>query len=319
MGISTADKDFFAENGFLIVRGVFSPENLALIHQRLDDMAHGRIALPQGEQEGGRATGIIRRKAGEVTRTDPTTNALPEVRLTDKHARRGEQIYPVRRHEVDEAMRQAALAGDDPFNEIVNMIHLTDHDDVFRSLAAHPNITAVLHDLIGPHVKLFFDHLYNKPPYGGANRYHQDGFFMFSDRTITCWIAIDDVTTENGCMRYIPETFGYGLFRFDELGDGVTARELAAEIAAPLGPGDAVFHDRWTLHATGPNETAHWRRGWAVHYTSAKSRFVYDRTDRDHRPDQYVQTPERVHWIDDYIYGNRQYPLVSGREFPGCV
>jgi ectoine hydroxylase-related dioxygenase (phytanoyl-CoA dioxygenase family) len=254
-----------------------------------------------------------------VTRTDPSTNDLPEVRLTERHGRRGDQIYPLRRHPVDEATRQAALAVADPFNEIVNMIHLADHDEVFRSLAAHPSITAVLRDLIGPDVKLFFDHLYNKPPYGGANRYHQDGFFMFSERTVTCWIAIDDVTTENGCMRYLPETLGYGLFRFDELGDGVTARDLAAEIEAPLGAGDAVFHDRWTLHATGPNETARRRRGWAVHYTSAKSRFVYDRTDRAHAPEQYVQTPERVHWVGDYIYGNRRYPLVCGREYPGCV
>jgi phytanoyl-CoA hydroxylase len=211
---------------------------------------------------------------------------------------------------------QAALLSGEPFADVLGMNHLADHDQVFREFAAHPGIVAALQDLIGPHVKLFFDHLFFKGPYGPANRYHQDGFFEFSDRSVTCWLALDDVTTENGCLRYIPETLGYGQFRFDQLGEALTARELAQEVLVPLRPGDGVLHDRWTLHATGPNDTPRGRRGWAVHYTSAKSRFVYDPT---FTATSYVQTSDGRHLRDDVVDGNRHYRLVCGREFPGCV
>jgi phytanoyl-CoA hydroxylase len=318
--ISAQEREFFPENGFLVVRDVFAPEELQALYRRLDALVSGRLPIPQGEKDGGRATGIGRLKPGAQSRMDPTTNPIEEVKLTERHARRGTQVYPLRQRPVDEAALRAALATGDPWNEITGIQHLADHDELFRHFAAHPNITAVLRELIGPHVKLFFDHAFNKPPYGGANRYHQDGFFMFTDRTVTCWIALDEVTTENGCMRYIPDTLGYGMFRFDELGEGITARELDQEVLVPLRPGDAVFHDRWTLHGTGPNDTPRGRRAWAVHYTSAKSRFVPDRTEvSGSDPRSYVQTPEREHWIGDYIYGNRHYQLVSGREFPGCV
>ena len=81
---------------------------------------------------------------------------------------------------------QAARRSGAPFADVAGMNHLADHDDVFRTYAAHPAIGAVLQDLIGPDVKLFFDHLFYKGPHGPANRYHQDGFFEFSERSLTC-------------------------------------------------------------------------------------------------------------------------------------
>jgi hypothetical protein len=95
---------------------------------------------------------------------------------------------------------------------------------------------------------------------------------------------------------------------------GITARELEQEMLATLEPGDAAFHDRWTIHVTGPNETPKGRRGWACHYTDAKSRFVPDAFGKT-----FVQTPDGLHLRDDVIYGNRHYRLAVGRAFPGCV
>jgi phytanoyl-CoA hydroxylase len=312
MGVTAEERDFFTENGFLVKRALFAPEEVETLRRRAEAIATGEVQIPQGEVAGGRATGVSRRKPG-VTSPPPE---LPEIRITPRHARRGYQIYPTRQRPVDEAAVQASLTSGEPFADVLGMNHLADHDEVFRAFAAHSNIVAVLQDLIGPHVKLFFDHLFYKGPYGPANRYHQDGFFEFSDRSVTCWVALDDVTTENGCMRYIPETLGYGQFRFDQLGEAITARELEAEVLVPLRPGDAVFHDRWTLHGTGPNDTPRGRRAWAVHYTSAKSRFVYDPT---FTATSYVQTPDGRHLRDEVIDGNRYYRLVCGREFPGCV
>jgi phytanoyl-CoA hydroxylase len=313
---SPQEREFFTANGYLAVRGLLAPDDVETLCRRADDIASGRIPFPQGEIHGGRTTGVIRRKPSERNKTDPSTNPVPEVRLTDRHARRGNQIYPLRQQSVDEAALAAATASGDPFNDVFVVNHLVDHDPVFRGFAAHPNIVAILRTLLGPNAKMFQDHIFNKGPYGGANRYHQDGFFMFSERSVSCWIALDDVTIENGCLRYIPETAGYGRFSFDQLGDGITARELEQEVLVPLAPGDAVVHDRWTIHATGPNETPRRRRGWALHYADAKSRWVSDPTLTYTR---YTQTPDGLHLADDEIFGNREYLLVCGREFPGCI
>src|SRR5262249_4706 len=221
---------------------------------------------------------------------------LPEIRLTERHARRGYQVYPIRLRPVDEGAREEGPAASGPWADVAGMEHLADHDAVFGAFAAHPNLVGLLPHFISPNLHPFvFAPVCSYAPSGGANPLHQDGFVEFSDRSATCWLALDEVTTENGCLRYLPETCGYGQFKFDQLADGITARELDAEVLVPLHPGDGVFHDRWCIHATGPNETPRGRRGWAVHYTSAKSRFVYDPTFTAMR---YVQTPDGRHYRD---------------------
>ena len=86
-----------------------------------------------------------------------------------------------------------------PIGQLSNMV---DEDPVMRQMAAHPRIVAVLHAIIGPDVKCWFDHVFCKPPLNafdhsgyakGANRYHQDGFFQFSRET--------DSTHGNSCAQ----------------------------------------------------------------------------------------------------------------------
>src|SRR5262249_16175838 len=221
-----------------------------------------------------------------------------------------------------EATKLAVQRDDDPYTYAGQINSVTDHDEIFRRYAAHPNVVAVLNELIGPDVKLFFDHVFNKALYAGPNRYHHGGFFMFSEETMTCWIALDPVTRENGSFYYLLKHLGYGRFNFDRVaapisGSGVTAQELAYDVELELNPGDALLHDRWTIHGTGPNHTPRHRRGWALHYTSARSMMVTDPTWLGGTP--YTQTPDGLHWAGDHAYGTTHYLLVSGREYPGCV
>ena len=224
------------------------------------------------------------------------------------------------------AAAAAAQASDNPWNHFGGTInHLADNDAVFRRFAAHPNVVKVLQELLAPNLKLWFDHLYNKPPYndsgvyGGANRFHQDGFFQYDRRSVTCWIALDEVTVENGCFHYVPITADYGQVRFDEgVAEELTAAELEQTVLVTLKPGDAAFHDRWTMHSTGPNETGQHRRGWAMHYCDAESRYGDFANDAGWESYHY-QSPDGVHIRNGAVHGNRHYLLVAGQEFPGRV
>ncbi|MGI8423318.1 MAG: phytanoyl-CoA dioxygenase family protein [Chloroflexota bacterium] len=338
--VSDTEEAFFRENGFLVVRNLLPEEDVERLRQRADALASKMDEHVQRDRQarqerlqrsigaggaglqGNEGMGMM---AAQPKRPDPAT--FPEIRLTQLHARRGDFYYPLRQRAVDPAALEVAVASDDPFNKVEFTVeHLADNDEVFRAIAAHPNIVAVLRTLIGPNVKLWYDHLFSKPPFNdrgpfhGANRYHQDGFWQFSKPPATCWVALDKVTVENGCLSYIPRTAGYGEFAdFDLLGDRLTVQQLEQEMRLELEPGDAAFHDRWAIHATGPNETAKRRRGLALHYANAESRWGDFSNDRTGIPHSYVQTPDGLHLRDGVIQGNMDYRLVCGREFDGCI
>ncbi|MGN6701019.1 MAG: hypothetical protein ACTHMR_22900, partial [Thermomicrobiales bacterium] len=91
MTLTTADQEFFTDNGFLVVRNLLAQEDVETLRQRADAIASGAVKIPQGEVVGGRATGVSRRPA-----VAPPAPTEPEVPVTPLHARRGYQVYPIR-------------------------------------------------------------------------------------------------------------------------------------------------------------------------------------------------------------------------------
>ena len=47
---------------------------------------------------------------------------------------------------------------------------------------------------------------FNKPPSGNETPPHQDGFYFMLEpnHALTLWLSLDDVSEENGCVRYLP-------------------------------------------------------------------------------------------------------------------
>ena len=169
---------------------------------------------------------------------------------------------------------------------------------------------------------------------------------------MTCWISIDDcgVTHENGAFHYVPPTAagGYGEFGFDVMGrgrgEGLSPKHLQEEHVLTLARGDAVFHHSWTIHGTAPNETEQKRRGWALHYADARSRWgdhhtvsrsgdgILDHADPRARELCAKRNEERqttAHGVylqhggrnfnAGKLHGNRDHVLVCGRAHEGCI
>ena len=328
MELNAVKDAYFRGNGFTVVRNVLSPAEVETLRQRADEIVRDLNAYMQRDgAERAKLEARHRQDGMDGTAKSTAFADLPEVRIGDRYARRGDRVYPIRQRPVDAAAVAAAMASDNPWGRLGRTIdHLADNDEVFRRFAAHPNIVKVLSELLSPNLKLWFDHLYNKPPYNsggpfdGANRFHQDGFFQFDRRSVTCWIALEEVTVENGCFHYVPLTADYGQVRFDiGVAEELTADKLAEAVLVTLRPGDAAFHDRWTMHSTGPNETGSHRRGWAMHYCDAGSRWGDFTNDDPRWTNAYYQSPDRVHLRDNKVHGNRHYLPVAGEEFPGCV
>lgn len=180
------------------------------------------------------------------------------------------------------------------------------YDEVFFAHAANPKILDVVESLIGPDIKLFGSQCFMKPPGGIAKPYHQDSaYFPVEPREIvTCWTALDDATVENGCLWVIPGSHRGDLLDHDQpwqVGDRVDMQvrdeqvDFSREVPNRLSAGSCSFHHSMLLHRSGANQTESSRRGLAVHYMSARSRW----TDPDReRPD---------------------CPLLRGRSYADCV
>ncbi|MBA3242308.1 MAG: phytanoyl-CoA dioxygenase family protein, partial [Acidobacteria bacterium] len=79
----------------------------------------------------------------------------------------------------------------------------------FHDLLWHPAFTVASSQLLGgAAVRFWHDQLFCKPArHGGVVAWHQD--YSYWTRTtplahLTCWVALDDATRENGCVHYVP-------------------------------------------------------------------------------------------------------------------
>jgi 2-oxoglutarate-dependent dioxygenase len=124
-----------------------------------------------------------------------------------------------------------------------------------------------------------------KAPGSAAVAAHQDVSYMdwiVPQEIITCWIALDDVTLENGPLLYAAGSHRRGLHprirAFDV--DAVDAdRELrehlgfAALTPIPIRAGWAAFHHGRLWHGSGPNRSRSDRRALGLHLMPLEARF----------------------------------------------
>jgi len=161
-------------------------------------------------------------------------------------------------------------------------------NDLFFEVATSPDVLDLVEAVIGPDIVLWGCQVFCKPGGDGMEvPWHQDGHYWPIRPLATCtvWIAIDDSTTENGCMRVIPGSHRQGIYphakaprdrvvldlevepgSFDES----TARDVVLEA------GQMSIHDVYLIHGSRANRSPKRRAGVAIRYMPATSRF--DRT-----------------------------------------
>jgi ectoine hydroxylase-related dioxygenase (phytanoyl-CoA dioxygenase family) len=98
-------------------------------------------------------------------------------------------------------------------------------------------------------------------------------------RTATCWLAIDDSTTENGCMRFVPGSHLEAALRPHRPlgGTRATSHTLLTDVdeasdrvrLVPIRRGDITVHNERVVHGSGGNRTAGWRRAYVVAFRAA--------------------------------------------------
>jgi ectoine hydroxylase-related dioxygenase (phytanoyl-CoA dioxygenase family) len=166
-----------------------------------------------------------------------------------------------------------------------NLLH---YDLRFLEIARTPEIVEMVGQILGPDFALWNSSLFAKPAADGKRTpWHQDGQYWPIRPLATCtvWIAIDDSTAANGCLRVIPGSHHGQKLRAHrklESDDATLNQELLASeydesqaAALVLKAGQMSLHDVFLLHGSEPNRSPRPRRGMTLRYMPTTS--VFDR------------------------------------------
>jgi phytanoyl-CoA hydroxylase len=149
---------------------------------------------------------------------------------------------------------------------------LHERSDPCHRMLTGPALTELAVSLLGPEVRLYWNQAVIKPPrQGAAFAWHQDtGYVPIEPQEyLTCWLAVDDTTVENGCIWVIPGSHHWGLqphHRDETLGDMVGYTGPEKGIPVPLKRGQAAIFSSLLLHSSGPNTTEGPRRAYVIQY-----------------------------------------------------
>ena len=148
---------------------------------------------------------------------------------------------------------------------------------LFASVSRDPRMAAILRPLIGPRIEfLSAKPVFKSPSVHFASPWHQDQAYWGGATKWSAWIALEDATKENGCLRVVP---GSHQRRWDHdsvkdakgftnrISDGDLKGERMSDVE--MKQGDVlVFHDR-LLHSSHPNRSGRERWSFIPTYRNA--------------------------------------------------
>jgi len=236
------------------------------------------------------------------------------------------------REAVDTAVsnrNERKLPGREDMNEgesyydrvFIQRINLWMDNDAVKELMLDPRIGKLASDLEGVGgMRIWHDQALIKAPWANQTSFHLDvPYWSFSSvHAASIWIALDDVTLENGCLFFLPgtqkkqsfENVGIG----PNMGDIFKAHPEFATIQsvpAEMKAGSCSFHNGLTAHGAHANMTPGWRRAMTCGFMPDGSTF---------NTKQNILTKEQVANLKegDILEDDRQNPLIYHSSKP-CV
>ncbi len=155
-------------------------------------------------------------------------------------------------------------------NEITFSPHLVTRSTVLRDFSKHSVFVDLVHDLIGPPARLYWDQaVYKKPGNPEEFPWHQDNSYTYVEpqQYLTCWVALTDATRDNGCPWVVPGLHKLGTLEhvMTPLGWQCLDKPTDAIMVEAKSGSVAVFSSL-TPHRTGPNLTSDVRKAYILQY-----------------------------------------------------
>jgi ectoine hydroxylase-related dioxygenase (phytanoyl-CoA dioxygenase family) len=194
------------------------------------------------------------------------------------------------------------------------------YDEGFIDFCKNEKILDYVSQLIGPDFALWNSSFFAKPPIDGhATPWHQDGQYWPIRPLATCtvWLAVDDSTPENGCLKFIKgshidqklkshnENNSKNLTLNQELANEEFDETQAVNLV--LDRGQISLHDVYLVHGSEANNSPKARRAITMRFMPTTSIF-------DH---QLVKDKKMFSKLNASKYSDRKIYHMRGNDISG--
>jgi phytanoyl-CoA hydroxylase len=264
----------FRQDGYLVLPGFVDATRCVALRRRAMELA-GALAPRDGQATVFTADGTARHGADEYFLTS------------------GEAI---RCFFEQDAFDADGRLRDEPAHCLNKLGHaLHDLDPVFDAFSRTPELADLAADagLQDPRL-LQSMYIFKQPRIGGEVTCHTDHTYLWTEprSVVGFWFAIDDATTENGCLWALPGGHRLpvkGRSRLNEAGTATVMDVFDPEpypseglVALEATRGTLVLLDGALPHLSGPNRSDKPRHAYTVHAIDATARYL---------PDNWLQRP----------------------------
>ena len=198
-------------------------------------------------------------------------------------------------------------------NVFDQLLNLWQTNDTVRELMLDNRIGKLAADLSGADgIRIWHDQALIKRPWANPTSWHLDTPFwsFFNRKALSIWVALDDVTLENGCMFFIPGSYIETRFESPSIGKNVgdifnfyPEFKNAKSVPAVMKAGSCSFHNGLTIHGSHANMTSGFRRAMTCAYMPDGSTF---NGQPNILPESYLSTLT----VGDLLNNNDQNPLI---------
>jgi len=159
-------------------------------------------------------------------------------------------------------------------------------DDIYGMFSCNERVVKNVEALLGDKVYLYSAKMIMKNAReGGAWEWHQDYGYWYDygcllPSMLSCLIAVDRATRENGCLQVLGGSHAMGRVNHDRINEQTMANPEHVEAAIArfpivyleLDPGDAVFFHCNLLHRSDANRSDHRRWNFIASYNTVANK-----------------------------------------------
>ena len=159
-------------------------------------------------------------------------------------------------------------------------VGLAARSPVFQEAVGASRILDILEVILAPNIEFLSDKVvFKSDAMTFASPWHQDWHYWHGAHKLSIWVALDDATVENGCLKLFPGSHKSAIVHDGDASDGhgfgnrlrPDAVDENLAVTAELEAGGAVFFHDLTLHASHPNRSGSERWVWIPTYRDAKA------------------------------------------------
>ncbi len=218
------------------------------------------------------------------------------------------------------------LMGKNPDLRPENLGHsLMTNDPFWVRLVGDNRLLDIAEIFVGKNIALFASHYISKPSSDGRPvLWHQDGSYWPLEpmEVITLWLAVDESTIENGCMRVISGTHHSQLQEMKKrqdipnvLSSGIDPNlvDETKAVDVILEAGDVSVHHPNIIPGSNPNLSTKRRCGLTIRYIPSSTRIVSDRQ----WPSAFMLRGMPVDGVNNYL-PKPKYTKGKHMTFNGC-